>query len=52
MANEGNRAVISSLSNVAKSLGVDCIVEGVSSLDDRDAAFEIGVKGASGPAID
>ena len=50
--NEGNRAVVSSLSSVAKSLGVDCIVEGVSSLDDRDAAFEIGVRGASGKAID
>ena len=51
-ANEGNRAVVSSLSSVAKSLGVDCIVEGVSSLDDRDSAFEIGVRGASGQAID
>ena len=51
-ANEGNRAVVGSLSSVAKSLGVDCIVEGVSSLDDRDSAFEIGVRGASGQAID
>ena len=52
LSNEGNKVVVSSLSSVAKSLGVDCIVEGISSLDDRDAAFNIGVRGASGRAID
>jgi EAL domain-containing protein (putative c-di-GMP-specific phosphodiesterase class I) len=49
--NEGNRAVVSSLSGVAKSLGIDCIVEGISTGEDRDLAFDLGAKGASGRAI-
>lgn len=52
MSNEGNKVVVASLSSVAKSLGIDSIVEGISTLDDRDAAFDMGVKGASGRAID
>ena len=52
MSNDGNKAVVASLSGVAKSLGVDCIAEGINTVDDRDAAFEIGVRGASGKAID
>ena len=50
--NEGNQAVVNSFSGVARSLGIDSIVEGVTALGDRDAAFNIGVKGVSGPAID
>ena len=49
--NEGNRAVVSSLSGVAKSLGIDCMVEGISTEEDRDLAFDLGAKGASGRAI-
>ena len=50
-SNEGNKAVVNSLSGVAKSLGIDCIVEGISRLDDREAAYDMGVRGASGTAI-
>ena len=50
--NEGNQAVVNSLSGVARSLGIDSIVEGITALGDRDAAFNVGVRGASGPAID
>ena len=50
--NEGNQAVVNSFSGVARSLGIDSIVEGVTALGDRDAAFNIGVKGVYGPAID
>jgi EAL domain-containing protein (putative c-di-GMP-specific phosphodiesterase class I)/GGDEF domain-containing protein len=50
--NEGNRAVVSSLSGVARSLGVNAIAEGISTLEDRDAVFELGAKGASGRAIE
>ena len=43
---------MNSLSGVARSLGIDSIVEGVTALGDSDAAFNVGVKGVSGPAID
>lgn len=50
-SNEGNKAVVTSLSLVAKSLGIDCIVEGISEAEDREVAYQMGVRGASGKAI-
>jgi EAL domain-containing protein (putative c-di-GMP-specific phosphodiesterase class I) len=50
-SNEGNKAVVTSISVVAKSLGIDCIVEGISEAEDREAAYQMGVRGASGKAI-
>jgi EAL domain-containing protein (putative c-di-GMP-specific phosphodiesterase class I) len=32
-------------------LGIDCIVEGISEAEDREAAYQMGVRGASGKAI-
>lgn len=49
--NHGNRSVLSSFSGVAKSLGIDCIAEGVNTVDDIDQSFALGAKGVSGRAV-
>ena len=49
--NEGNRSVVTSLAGVAKSLGIECIAEGVSTNEDVAALFKLGIKGASGKAV-
>ena len=49
--NEGNRSVVTSLAGVAKSLGIECIAEGVSTNEDVAALFKLGIRGASGKAI-
>lgn len=49
--NQGNRSVLSSFSGVAKSLGIDCIAEGINTLEDVDQAFALGIKGVSGRAV-
>lgn len=51
-SNEGNRSVVSSFSAVAKSLGIECIGEGVNSAEDGEAAFLLGVSGISGRAVE
>lgn len=50
--NEGNRSVVSSFSAVAKSLGIECIGEGVNTAADGDMAFSLGVSGISGRAVE
>ena len=49
--NQGNRSVLTSFSGVAKSLGIDCIAEGINTADDIEQSFGLGVKGVSGRAV-
>ena len=50
-SNDGNRSVVSSFSSVAKSLGIDCIAEGINTANDAGDAFSLGIRGVSGRAI-
>lgn len=49
--NQGNRSVLTSFSGVAKSLGIDCIAEGISTTEDIEQSFALGAKGVSGRAV-
>ena len=49
--NQGSRSVLTSFSGVAKSLGIDCIAEGVDTTDDIEQAFALGARGVSGRAV-
>lgn len=49
--NQGNRSVLTSFSGVAKSLGIDCIAEGINTADDIEQAFALGARGVSGRAV-
>ena len=49
--NTGNRSVLSTFSGIAKSLGIDCIAEGINTVEDGNEAFELGVRGVSGRAV-
>lgn len=49
--NPGNRSVLNSFGGVAKSLGIDCIAEGISTAEDIEQSFALGVKGVSGRAV-
>lgn len=49
--NQGSRSVLTSFSGVAKSLGIDCIAEGVNTTDDIEQAFALGARGVSGRAV-
>ncbi|MEL0153283.1 MAG: EAL domain-containing protein, partial [Halieaceae bacterium] len=43
--NQGNRSVLTSFSGVAKSLGIDCIAEGINTAEDVEQSFALGAKG-------
>ena len=49
--NPGNRSVLTSFSGVAKSLGIDCIAEGINTTEDIEQSFTLGAKGVSGRAV-
>ncbi len=49
--NQGNRSVLTSFSGVAKSLGIDCIAEGINTAEDVEQSFALGAKGVSGRAV-
>lgn len=49
--NPGNRSVLSSFGAVAKSLGIDCIAEGINTAEDIELSFVLGAKGVSGRAV-
>jgi len=49
--NLGNQALFRTYANIAQSLGLSCIAEGVSSAAEMDAAFELGASGVCGKAI-
>ena len=49
--NLGNQALFRTYANIAQSLGLSCIAEGVSSAAEMDAVFELGASGACGKAI-
>lgn len=49
--NQGNRSVLTSFNGVAKSLGIDCIAEGINTQDDIEQSFALGAKGVSGRAV-
>ena len=49
--NQGNRSVLTSFSGVAKSLGIDCIAEGINTAEDIEQSFALGAKGVSGRAV-
>lgn len=49
--NPGNRSVLSSFGGVAKSLGIDCIAEGINTAEDMELSFILGAKGVSGRAV-
>lgn len=48
---QGKRALLQIYANIARSLGVPCIADGVSSHAERDAAFLCGAAGVTGPDI-
>jgi len=49
--NQGNRSVLTSFSGVAKSLGIDCISEGINTAEDIEQSFALGARGVSGRAV-
>ena len=49
--NAGNQALLRTYANIASSLGIPCIAEGVATQADLDAALACGAAGATGPAI-
>ena len=49
--NQGNRSVLTSFNGVAKSLGIDCIAEGINTPGDIEQSFALGAKGVSGRAV-
>ena len=49
--NQGNRSVLTSFSGVAKSLGIDCIAEGINTAEDIEQSFALGARGVSGRAV-
>ncbi len=49
--NQGNRSVLTSFSGVAKSLGIDCMAEGINTAEDIEQSFALGAKGVSGRAV-
>lgn len=49
--NQGNRSVLTSFNGVAKSLGIDCITEGINTPGDIEQSFALGSKGVSGRAV-
>jgi EAL domain-containing protein (putative c-di-GMP-specific phosphodiesterase class I) len=49
--NMGNQALLRTYANIASSLGIPCIAEGVASQEDIDAAMACGAVGATGPAV-
>ena len=51
ITNQGNRSVLTSFSGVAKSLGINCIAEGINTTEDIEQSFALGAKGVSGRAV-
>jgi EAL domain-containing protein (putative c-di-GMP-specific phosphodiesterase class I) len=49
--NQVNRSVLTSFSGVARSLGIPCIAEGISTTEDVSEAFNLGARGVSGEAV-
>jgi len=49
--NSGNQALFRTYANIAQSLGLSCIAEGVSSANEMEAVFELGASGVCGKAI-
>ena len=49
--NEGNKALMRTYSNIAQSLGVACIAEGVNNQAELLAAFDCGATGATGKGV-
>ena len=49
--NAGNAALFRTYANIAQSLGLSCIAEGVSNDSDRTVVFELGATGVCGPGI-
>lgn len=49
--NEGNKALVRTYSNIAQSLGVACIAEGVNNQTELLAAFDCGATGATGKGV-
>ena len=50
-ANAGNTALFRTYANIAQSMGIICIAEGVSSESEMSTVFELGASGACGKAI-
>jgi len=49
--NPGNLALVRTYANIAQSLGLACIAEGVGNDQEHEAVIEAGVTGACGPGI-
>ena len=49
--NRGNAALVRTYANIAQSLGLSCIAEGVRDEQELAAVFEAGATGASGPGV-
>jgi EAL domain-containing protein (putative c-di-GMP-specific phosphodiesterase class I)/GGDEF domain-containing protein len=49
--NTGNAALMRTYINIAQSLGLPCIAEGISNTDELNAVFELGVSGACGQGV-
>ena len=47
----GKRSLLQTYATITKTLGIDCIAEGVSSAEEWHAVFEAGATGASGPEV-
>lgn len=49
--NIGKRSLLQTYATITKTLGIDCIAEGVSSSDEMQAVFATGASGATGPGV-
>ncbi len=49
--NSGNAALMRTYINIAQSLGLSCIAEGISNEDELNAVFELGASGACGQGV-
>ena len=50
-SNEGNKALLRTYANIAQSLGVPCIAEGVNNQAELIAVFECAATGATGKGV-